>query len=61
MAINMMVTAPNQHLGTIIPVAVTAVNAAKPRDKPCKLTDERGLYLMDMPTVGRLWIVSLYL
>ncbi len=33
----------------------TAINAAKPKDKPYKLTDERGLYLMVMPTGGRLW------
>lgn len=32
-----------------------AINAAKPKAKPYKLTDERGLYLLVTPTGGRLW------
>jgi len=32
-----------------------AVDAAKPREKPYKLTDGQGLYLLVMPTGGRLW------
>jgi integrase len=36
-------------------LTVTAINAAKPKAKPYKLTDGRGLYLLIMPTGGRLW------
>lgn len=36
-------------------LTVTAINAAKPKAKPYKLTDGRGLYLLVMPTGGRLW------
>lgn len=50
-----MVSAPNGQAGTIMPLTFTAINAAKPKSKPYKLTDERGLYLMVMPTGGRLW------
>ena len=32
-----------------------AVRALKPRDKPYKAYDERGLYLQVFPTGGRLW------
>lgn len=32
----------------------TAIKAAKPGDKPYKLFDERGLYLLVQPTGGRL-------
>jgi integrase len=32
-----------------------AVKAAKPREKPYKLFDERGLYLLVSPTGARLW------
>jgi integrase len=33
----------------------TAVRAAKPRQKPYKLTDEKGLYLLVHPRGGRYW------
>ena len=33
----------------------TAIRSAKPREKPYKLFDERGLYLLMAPTGGRLW------
>ena len=36
-------------------LTVTAINAAKPRDKPYKLADGLGLYLLVAPTGGRLW------
>ncbi|NKJ02063.1 Arm DNA-binding domain-containing protein [Novosphingobium sp. SG707] len=38
-------------------MAITAltINAAKPKDKPYKLSDELGLCLLIMPTGGRLW------
>lgn len=38
-----------------MPLSALAINAAKPKDKPYKLTDELGLYLLVMPTGGRLW------
>lgn len=40
---------------TIMPLTVTAINAAKPKDKAYKLTDGMGLYLLVTPTGGRLW------
>jgi integrase len=36
-------------------LTATAVNAAKPKPKPYKLTDGLGLYLLVTPTGGRLW------
>jgi integrase len=33
----------------------TAVRNAKPKDKPYKLTDERGMYLLVAPSGGKLW------
>ncbi len=33
----------------------TAIRAAKPREKPYKLSDERGLYLLINPTGSRWW------
>lgn len=36
-------------------LTVLAINAAKPKDKPYKLSDELGLCLLIMPTGGRLW------
>jgi integrase len=36
-------------------LTVTAINAVKSRDKPYKLTDGLGLYLLVAPTGGRLW------
>jgi integrase len=38
----------------------TAIKAAKPRQKPYKLKDERGLYLLVQPTGGRLWRLRFY-
>jgi hypothetical protein len=32
-----------------------AIRVAKPRDKPYKLADERGLYLLLTPTGGKWW------
>ena len=36
-------------------LTVTATNAAKSKDKSCKLTDGLGLYLLVKETGGRLW------
>jgi integrase len=36
-------------------LTMTAINAAKPRPKPYKLSDGLGLYLLIMPTGGKLW------
>jgi hypothetical protein len=33
----------------------TMIRAAKPGPKPQKLFDEKGLYVVVMPTGGRLW------
>lgn len=33
----------------------TAVRTAKPKDKPYKLSDERGLFLLATPSGGKLW------
>jgi hypothetical protein len=33
----------------------TAIRSAKPRERPYKLFDERGFYLLVPPTGGRLW------
>ena len=32
-----------------------AIRNAKPREKPYKLFDERGLFMLVVPTGGRLW------
>jgi hypothetical protein len=31
------------------------VKNAKPKDKPYKLSDEKGLYLLVTPSGGKLW------
>ena len=36
-------------------LTVTAVNNAKPKDKPYKIADEKGLYLFVQPSGGKLW------
>src|SRR4051794_32338705 len=33
----------------------TSIRALKPREKPYKVADERGLYLLVTPSGGRLW------
>jgi hypothetical protein len=33
----------------------TAIRNARPKAKPYKLTDERGLYLFVTPSGGKLW------
>lgn len=38
-----------------MPLTNTAINAARPKTKPYKLFDERGLYLSIEPAGGRLW------
>jgi len=38
-----------------MPLSDTAIRIAKPRDKPYKLADERGLYLLLTPTGGKWW------
>ena len=38
-----------------MPLTIAAINAAKPRSKPYKLFDEKGLFLSVEPTGGRLW------
>ena len=36
-------------------LTVTAINQAKPRDKPYKLADEKGLYLLIQASGSKLW------
>ena len=36
----------------------TVIKALKPRDKPYKAADEKGLYLLVTPAGGRLWRVK---
>ena len=36
-------------------LTAAAVNQAKPKDKPYKLADEKGLYLFVQPSGGKLW------
>lgn len=38
-----------------MPLSALAVSRAKPREKPYKLTDERGMYLLVSPNGGRWW------
>lgn len=39
----------------ILPLSDMQVNRAKSKDKPYKLTDGGGLYLLVTPTGGKLW------
>lgn len=39
----------------IVPLSDMLVNKAKPKDKPYKLTDGDGLFLLATPTGGKLW------
>ncbi len=36
-------------------LTVTAINQAKPKDRPYKLADEKGLYLLVQSGGGKLW------
>lgn len=36
-------------------LTATAINNSKPKDKPYRLTDEKGLYLLIQNTGGKLW------
>lgn len=38
-----------------MPLTDTRLRALKPRDKPYKVTDERGLYVEVTPTGSKLW------
>ena len=38
-----------------MPLTDTRLRALKPKDKPYKVTDERGLYVEVTPTGGKLW------
>ena len=38
-----------------MPLTAVALNALKPRDKPFKVADERGLYTQIMPNGSKLW------
>ena len=38
-----------------MPLTTTKIRGAKPRDKPYKLADGRGLYLLVTPSGGKWW------
>ena len=38
-----------------MPLTDTAIRSSKPRDKPYKLADEKGLFLLVQPSGGKLW------
>ena len=38
-----------------MPLSDLALKKAKPQEKPYKLTDEKGLYILVQPTGGKLW------
>jgi hypothetical protein len=38
-----------------MPLTALGVKNAKPKDKPYKLSDEKGLYLLVTPSGGKLW------
>ena len=38
-----------------MPLTDTAIRGSKPRDKPYKLADEKGLFLLVQPSGGKLW------
>lgn len=38
-----------------MPMTAVAANQAKPKDRPYKLSDEKGLYLHVMPNGGKYW------
>ena len=41
--------------GPQMPLTDTAIRGCKPRDKPYKLADEKGLFLLVQPSGGKLW------
>ena len=38
-----------------MPLTDTAIRTAKPRDKPYKMADEKGMFLYITPAGGKLW------
>jgi hypothetical protein len=38
-----------------MPLTDTAARTAKPKEKPYKLSDEKGLFLLVQPAGGKLW------
>ena len=38
-----------------MPLSDTSIRANKPRERPYKLFDERGLYLLVQPSGGKWW------
>lgn len=41
-----------------MPLTDMAIKKAKPQEKPYKLTDEKGLYLLVQPSGGKLWRIN---
>lgn len=48
-------SAPTRTPVTVMSLSDTAIRKAKPADKPVKLTDDEGLYLLLMPSGSRWW------
>jgi hypothetical protein len=38
-----------------MPLTDTMIRTAKPREKPYKMADEKGMFLYVTPTGGKLW------
>ncbi|MGC2628796.1 MAG: Arm DNA-binding domain-containing protein, partial [Rhodomicrobium sp.] len=41
-----------------MPLTEAAIKAAKPREKPFKLSDEKGLFLLVNPSGSKLWRIK---
>lgn len=54
MTVFLAASKPAAVLHTVMPLTDTAVRQAKAEEKPRKLADERGLYLL-VNTVGKYW------
>jgi len=53
--VDVAVTVPVAKGVTVMSLTDTAIRKAKPADKPYKLADERGLYLLVQPTGAKWW------
>ena len=54
-AVDLSVDGPSGLGATVMPLSDTSIRNAKPGEKPVKLTDERGLYLLLNPNGSRWW------
>lgn len=49
---------PHLRRGPQMPLTDTAIRNAKPKDKPYKVADAHGLYLLVNPTGSKLWRIK---